>query len=232
MKKILAAFGVLLTISACSVSRVSTLEDTLKSSVQLGDYCSGTVIDDPDLSDGEQLTVLTAKHCISETEVIGTILTINTPVIIGNDYGKMEGTKVIIKDISKTSDLVLLQGLTADDHKLPKANVYGGLPTAGTPSFAFGYPRGESLTISFGYLGYIISNSFAPELSRSGRWQKTTNAVQGGSSGGGLFVETDNGFELIGTLTWGYRGDEGSSYWTPLDEVHGFLEENSGKSTS
>lgn len=211
----------------------TNLLDVANASVQLENYCSGTVIEDPDLSDGEQLTVITAKHCMGKEDVIGKVLHIHSASVIGSEYQIGEAVPVIIKDISKTSDLVLLQGMKpSTDPKLPKMKVYGGTPAFGSLSYAFGYPRGESLTVSLGMLGYEINASGFPELSTSGWWQKSTNAVQGGSSGGGLFVETDSGFELVGVLTWGYKGDEGASYWSPVQEVRQFLEENNGQSPS
>lgn len=213
-------------------NHVTTMQDMIASSVQLEDYCSGTVIEDPDLSDGEQLTVLTAKHCMNAEDKIGSILHIHVPNIMGNTYDTPtdDGVKVIIKDISKDSDLVLLQGLNPKtDPKLPKMHVYGGIPQIGELSYAVGYPRAESRTISLGMLGYTINNTALSDVSVSGEWQKSTNAVQGGSSGGGLFIETDLGYELVGCLTWGYRGDEGAAYWTPVQEIRTFLEDNGGK---
>lgn len=203
------------------------IKTALGASVQLEDYCSATRIDDPDLTDGFQNTYLTAKHCMDAEDKIGSTLTIYENVSLGNVYIRStDGEKVIIKDISETSDLVLMQGMKPGDPDLPKIHIYPGFVQAGTPVYAFGYPRGESLTVTYGMLSYIIKMDSFPDISKSGLWQKAGVAVQGGSSGGGLMMETDTGFELIGTLTWSYNGDEGASYCTPLFEIQEFLQEN------
>lgn len=226
----LAGAAVVGSITLLPLSNTTSLQDALHASVQLENYCSATVIPDPNKEDGVQLTAITAKHCLDKNQGIGTVLTINIPTIVGNDYGKLTPVKVIIKDVSKESDLVLLQGMSPEsDPKIPAISVYGGLPTTGTWAYAFGYPRAESLTVSPGLLNYVVTDGSFPGLSLSGLWQKSTNATQGGSSGGGLMIETDNGFELVGVLTWGYRTDEGAAYWTPVSEIRKFLEENSGK---
>jgi hypothetical protein len=223
-----AAIGMVALFTLSAPSKSTTLEDALHASVQLENYCSGTVIADPDLSDGEQFTVISAKHCLDAEQGIGTVLTINIPVILGNEYTKDQTpVKMIVKDVSKESDLILLQGMKPSDNPhLPQIGIYGGTPTIGTPTYAFGYPRAESLTVTYGLLGYIISMGEMPELSKSGLWQKSGTAVQGGSSGGSLMIQTDDGFQLIGTLTWGYRGDEGASYWTPISEIREFIDQN------
>lgn len=224
------ASGLFATIETHGTSYTG-LKEALSASVQLEDYCSATSIQDPDLSDGEQVTFLTAKHCMGPNDKIGTVLKVYIPSSYDNQYVRgSEGLKVIVKDISEESDLVLLQGLKPEtDPKLPKVSVYGGIPSAGTPAYAFGYPRGESLTITEGLLSYIIEYDGFNDLSKSNLWQKAGTATQGGSSGGGLMVLTDEGFELVGVLAWGYRGDEGASYWTPVTEIRTFLEQNGDK---
>jgi hypothetical protein len=205
-----------------------SLDTAIHASVQLEDYCSGTVIEDPDPSDGIQFTVLTAKHCMGEEDVIGKVLHVHVPNVIGQIYEQGSSVPVIIKDISTDSDLVLLQGMNPKtDPEITPMHVYGGIPQIGQASYAIGYPRAESLTVSYGLLGYVIENGGLGDLSKSNLWQKSTNAVQGGSSGGGLFIETASGYELVGCLTWGYRGDEGAAYWTPVDEIRAFLYKNS-----
>ena len=126
-----AAFG-LASFGAANLmpeQNVTSMQDMVNSSVQIGKYCSGTVIQDPDLSDGEQVTVISAHHCLGSDQGIGTILEINIPNIVGNEYVSDKTIKVIVTDVSEKSDLILMQVLNAAEGRdLPKINIYKELP--------------------------------------------------------------------------------------------------------
>jgi len=107
------------------INQLVTIDTAIASTVQLEDYCSGTIINDPNLSDGEQFTVITAKHCLAKDQKIGTVLSVNVAEDIDNKFTKMKEIKVIVKDISPISDLILLQGVKQGEGlELPKANIY------------------------------------------------------------------------------------------------------------
>lgn len=206
-----------------------TLQDAAKASVQIGKYCSGTVIEDPDLSDGEQVTIISAQHCLDGTQGVGTVLEINIPNIVGNEYVSDKTVKAIVTSVSDKSDLILIQILDAEEGRnLPKAKVYGGTPQFGDEVVALGYPFGGLRTMTTGVLGYVENLMYVFKTScvfpsESCRYQKATPGVAPGSSGGGLFKETDYGYQLIGVLTGGNPRAGFVNYYTPIDEIREFL---------
>lgn len=193
----------------------------IAATVQIENYCSGTIINDPDLSDGEQFTVITAKHCLDEGKGIGTILTVNIAEDISNKFTKMRGIKTMVTNISEFSDIFTLQALKAGEGlELPKINIYNGTVSIGDRAVSVSYPHALSKLITDGYLGYLFQLPAFSSVSKEYYYQLTTVTVAGGSSGSGLFKLTDNGYELIGVLT---GGREFISAYTPIDEIRSFL---------
>src|SRR5690606_41285273 len=94
-----------------------THNDAANASDQFGKYCSGTVIEDPDLSDGEQVPVISAQHCLDGTQGVGTVLEINIPTIVGNEYVSDKTVKAIVTSVSDKSDLILIQILDAEEDR-------------------------------------------------------------------------------------------------------------------
>lgn len=232
-----AAFG-LASFGAANLmpeQNVTSMQDMVNSSVQIGKYCSGTVIQDPDLSDGEQVTVISAHHCLDSDQGVGTILEVNVPNIVGNEYVSDKTIKVIVTDVSEKSDLILMQVLDATEGRdLPKIDIYKGLPQFGDDVVSVGYPLGGVRTMTTGILGYIESLMYVYKTScvfpsESCRYQKATPGIAPGSSGGGLFKWTDNGYELIGVLTGADMRVTFADFYTPVDEIREFLEGDSNE---
>lgn len=232
LKGLIPSLAVLALGAVCAFGAASYLnrpdtsfEDVINASVQIDKYCSGTVIPDPNLKDGNQFTVLTAKHCLDKDQTIGSIITVNIPQLLGNDLTGDLAVKTIVYDVSKDSDVILLQGMSPDkDPQIKPVEIYGGLPAYGSSVLSISFPRGLYKVITSGYLGQIVTSHWeSKELSESGRWQESTTLTEGGSSGSGLFVETDSGYQLVGTLTWGFRGSPLPGFYTPVDEVRTFL---------
>ena len=197
------------------------IDTAIASTVQLEDYCSGTIINDPNLSDGEQFTVITAKHCLAKDQKIGTVLSVNIAEDIDNKFTKMKEIKVIVKDISLVSDLILLQGFKQGEGlELPKANIYKGDVKIGDEVLSVSYPFGLSKLITNGYLGYLFTFPAFKDVSKDFLYQLSTTQAAGGSSGSGLFKAGNNEYELIGVLTGGIAY---ITAYTPLEEIREFL---------
>lgn len=230
-KKIIAAFvGLTLglgTVFGLSTSNKTTMDDMILSSVQIGHYCSGTVINDPDLSDGEQMTVISAKHCLAPSEDIGSILDVNVINQIGQEIIGEKTIKAVVKDVSEESDLILLQAIKKDEGlDLPKISIYKGTPMIGDHVFAVSYPFAFSKLVTEGYLGYVLKVSAFDSLSKSVLFRLTSAQVAGGSSGSAIYKETDEGYQLVGVLTGGMAF---LSVYTPTTEILTFLDRNTRK---
>lgn len=211
-------------------SHVTTMQDMVDASVQIGKYCSGTVINDPDLSDGEQMTVITAKHCLDANQGVGSILEVNVPKIVGNEYTGDTTIKVIVKDVSEKSDLIRLEAVKKGEGlDIPKVDIYKGNPKFGDDVVAMGYPLGLNKTMTKGVLGYTESLMWVFKTtcvfpSESCLYQKATPGIAPGSSGGGLFEETDDGYQLVGVLTGADMRVTFSDFYTPVNEIREFLD--------
>lgn len=200
---------------------VQSMDAIMAASVQIESYCSGTVIKDPDTSDGIQFTVITAKHCLSPGQGIGTVLTVNIPTEIANVFTTMTKIKTIVKDVDANADLILLQGLKQDEGlNIEAIDVYQGTVKFGDYAISVSYPYALSKFVTDGYLGYILELAPFSNVSKSTLYQTSTVHVAGGSSGSGLFKPSSWGYQLIGVLTGGVGH---ISAYTPLDEVRAFL---------
>lgn len=203
------------------VPPTNNLQDIYTASVQIGNYCSGTVINDPDLSDGEQFTVITAKHCLGKEQGIGTVLTVNVPQDNHNTYTKMTEIKVIVTDISKLSDLILLQGMKRDEGlDVSKVDILEDEVKFGDYAISVSYPYGLSKFITDGYLGYVFPMLPFADVSISTLYQLSSVPATAGSSGSGLFKEDNGQYKLIGVLTGGMGF---ITCYTPVEEIRVFL---------
>lgn len=197
-------------------------------SVQIADYCSGTVIDDPDLSDGIQDTILTAKHC---TKAVGDEIKITIPEYVD---GRVSSQKEFTFKVThqSESDVALLQR----DHdvnnpfSLPHAAIYDGSLEHGTKYWVVGYPMGLPKLVTEGYLGWIMKLPALSSMSKSTEFRLGTAAIAGGNSGGGIFVKNWLGdYELAGTVSAGimngFTVTTNLGCYTPLEEIQAFLKE-------
>lgn len=188
------------------------IKDPASTVVQLTDgdkgFCSGTLIDDPDLSDGNQKTILTAKHCVDE---VGQVI----KVPYSESYYDF-----VVKSISEDSDLAILQAdsmFEAPSAKISTSSYYQ------ERAWAIGYPLGLSQTISEGFLGAIDTQEGAKDVSRSTAFQRATVMIAPGSSGGGLFQIEGGEHRLMGIATGTNMKYFFITYWTPLEEIQDYL---------
>lgn len=171
-------------------------------------FCSGTLIDDPDLRDGNQKTVLTAKHCVKE---VGQVIKVP---YLGSYYD------FVVKSMSEDSDLAILQ--TDSMFRAPSAKISTSAHYQ-EKAWAIGYPLGSSQTISEGFLGAIDTQVGFQDVSRSTAFQRATVMIAPGSSGGGLFQIEDGEYRLMGVATGINMKYFFVTYWTPLEEIQDYL---------
>lgn len=200
------------------------LSEVYQSSVQIGDFCSGTVINDPDMTDGIQTTILTAKHCVNK---VGDIITITIPDYIQDRVASKTDYKFTVVSISSESDLAILQMEVQDSFKIAPAVIYGGIVEFGDKVVSVSFPAGTSKTITEGYLGYIENVPPFGDVSKSEDFRRSSTMVTGGSSGGSLYrvVEYKGRtiVALVGVLTGGMGSAKWITYWTPLEEIQSYI---------
>lgn len=193
--------------------------EMFQSSVQIGNYCSGTVINDPDVSDGIQTTILTAKHCV---EKIGQEVTVTIPEYLQDRISTKKDFKFSVVDISDKSDLAILQGTSAE-WTVPAVPVYGGIISFGEEVISVSFPEATSKTVTSGFLGWIEKIPPFGDVSDSQEFRRSSTLVTGGSSGGSLYKIVGNHVELVGVLTGGMGTAQWITYWTPLEEIQDYL---------
>lgn len=224
MKKFVLAFLASL-VAACTPVDTTSMEEVYIASVLFPGRCTGTVIEDPVKSDGIQTTILSARHCFGGNKVGDIIETKVLNTLVGFESYSYE--KFIIFDISKKSDLAILQRVRGGELPIKPIPIYDGIPRSGTKVYNVSYALTMSPTLTDGYLGFItaVDATSVKHLSLSHLWQRASIDVTGGSSGSSLLIETDVGFQIIGTLT-GSQSDDGwiTSYWTPVSEIREYLE--------
>lgn len=98
-------------------------------------------------------------------------------------------------------------------------------PYLGHKLYALGFPRGDVLTLTEGM--YTATVGLEQSMRWTGDFYKTTIPITGGSSGGGLFVEKDGDYQLIGLASAGYRDVSFQNYFSSIESLHkimtGFL---------
>lgn len=204
------------------------IEQAVVPSVQLGKFCSGTIIhSDRDRESGKvQTIILTAKHC---TDAVDQKLVIN--IAEHNERGRVTSEtswNAIVTGQSYKSDIALIE-LTDTNKIFQNVAKVADKDTKlefGQKVYTVSFPLGISKTYTEGNLGFVDDISpFGSQLnSQSGEFLRATPNIAGGSSGSGLFLKTDAGdYELIGTLTAGYTVGTFANLYTPLDELNEYL---------
>jgi len=198
------------------------------STVQLGHFCSGTVIDDP--NGQNKPTILTAKHCVvdlvtGEVEKEIVPITLKTYDTKGRTVAE-DAINFRVVRVSDKSDLALLQSDSAL-FNLPTVAIFNGDLNTGDSVFAVGYPSGSVLTITGGYLGPIELVPAFGIVSKDKEFRRSTTMIAPGSSGGSLIMQTDNGPQLVGVCTGVNMMIPFMTYWTPIEEIREFLSNQS-----
>lgn len=98
-------------------------------------------------------------------------------------------------------------------------------PYLGYKLYALGFPRGDVLTLTEGM--YTATVGLEQSMRWTGDFYKTTIPITGGSSGGGLFIEDNGDYKLIGLASAGYRDVSFQNYFSSIESLHkimiGFL---------
>lgn len=224
---IVVIFGLLLLSKPASPAPLSELpkigEEMFLPSVQLDKNCSGTIIySDRDKISGKVSTmVLTAKHC---TESLNQDLEIFIyDYNKSNRLVKSNGWTAKVWGQSYKSDLALIK--LVDDNTIFKTAKIAPRSTGeslifGQDVFSVSYPLGGSMTFTQGTLGRVENLPY----SSSKEFYRSTPDIAPGSSGSGLFQNVTGDYELIGTLTAGYRHFSFMNLYTPIEEIHDYLD--------
>ncbi len=197
--------------------------DMISASVQIDDYCSGTVIDAKAKDPEAKTVVLTAAHCVQK---VGQVIPIYIPIY--DETGRVVDKKVYLFTVDKmsgVSDLALLS--TKADLHIDPVSVMQGFGHFGEDITIMGYPLGGSLALIKGTLGYVDNKD--TEHSASNDWQKGYGDIYPGNSGGGVFVQDALGnYALIGTvslvLKTAMEAGGSTDYYVPVNEIRSFLD--------
>lgn len=200
-------------------------EEMFEPSVQLGKFCSGTVIySDRDKDTGLVNTViLTAKHC---TEKVGQEI----PVVLSvyNKANRLTAEVSYVSTVlgqSTDSDLALLK--LKDQNTIFTVAAVAPKETGeslifGQDTFSVSYPLGGSQTLTIGTLGRV--EKIAAFGTKTTEFYRSTPDIGPGSSGSALFQNTTGKYELIGVLTGSARGFTFYNMYTPIEEIVAYLD--------
>jgi len=205
-----------------SIVRIQT--DMLTPSVRVNDNCSGTIIKSQrDDKTGDVVTyVLTAKHCLAGKSNVAN--EVDIPVY--SDGNRLIAEHTIFANVwrqDRSSDLAILVLLDRQTIYAPVAVVAakGSAMYAGTDVWASGYPRGVALTLTRGILNHLVRAAVAGTPERE--YYHSTASVSPGSSGGGLYRQTESGgYEIIGMVSARSAKDDYLTLITPLADIHRF----------
>jgi len=207
--------------------KASTLDEAAQSTYILYDnddgFCSGTVVDKD--------KILTAYHC-----------TDNGPINIKKityDEKPKDGKFPMLRE--EVIYMKVLRGFKATDSALlgtidgkPLGDNFGKpIDVAsveevnkelklGTPLWVLGYPRIGDLTLTD---GMFTAKSVVriPEIDDE-IFYKTTVHVDGGSSGGGLYMKFGDEYKLIGTTTAMAPSEVPMTFFATIENVHKTLQ--------
>lgn len=228
----LAAFGLLfLAVAETRAAPIKDLpkmqEQMFEPSVQLGKFCSGTLIySDRDDETGKVNTiVLTAKHCVEKVD--------ERLQIMFQNYNKSNrqvsetGYDAKVIGISYKSDLALIK-LNDQDKLFTVAKVApketGESLLFGQDVYSVSYPMGGSKTFTVGSLGRVEVIPPFETISNTAEYYRATPDIFAGSSGSAMFQNTTGDYELIGVLTGGYGRVTFMNLYTPIEEIHDYLD--------
>lgn len=198
-------------------------------SVQLGQFCSGTLIYSERDAESDKVTnmILTAKHCVNK---VGQEVIINMPVF---NKKHQEIRKVQYRSsvwgISSKSDLALLKLKDEDTYFLNVAKVASNdradSLVFGETVYNVSYPLGMNQTFTIGTFGRIETVDAFSQLSQSKEFFRATPDIAPASSGSSLYAQNDKGgYELIGTLTGGAIPLTFITLYTPTYEINDYLD--------
>jgi len=220
-------FGLaMVAVSAVAAFAGNIEKEIIGPSVQLDRFCSATAIySERDKNSGKVATYfLTAKHCIKGKE--GVILDTIAPVY--DDQARLvkeEHYKVRVKGSSYKTDVALLEAIDT-------SNIFPAVATVAAkdvkvkrldPVVLSGYPAGLSLTITEGKFVARESIPF-PEDGKDTEYFRATPATIGGNSGGGLYLEIDGKWQIIGIATAALKNAPHMAFFTPVNDIREYID--------
>ena len=168
---------------------------------------------------------LTAAHCVENADN----LSVRTEVV-SNSGELLSYTSYSLKvdNVNVADDTAVLSLLG------PTANSFYGVDIAtveeankaltfGAEVIAVGYPSSEVLTVTE---GLFTDKTHVPEELFEGDWfYKVTAPIVPGSSGGGLYVEINDEWKLVGTASAFNRQVSFMNFFSTIEAVHSVLSE-------
>lgn len=156
-------------------------------------FCSAVVI--------RPGVVMTASHCADLDMRLAQYGTVGTVVAAGNEQ----------------FDLALVL-FTEAEAPCPCARIADSEAALDEPVVVVGYPRGLTQVVTRGAGQGVINNSALPY---GGPRLVSTAPVYGGNSGGGVFVQRNNEYQLVGILVEGFAH---ISLSMPVVSINQFLQ--------
>lgn len=211
-KKIILGMMLLASPAMASDMKVQMLEPTVK----INDNCSATLIE---LPRGNGDFLLTAKHCVKGQKE-------GYASFVKYDGAKTVSENKVYFDVIQESakrDLALLS--LRENLEVPRAKIAETLAVEeGSDVWVVGYPLAWTRAITKGlYNGEQVIPKSLASIEEDTVFTRSSPAVAGGNSGGGLYQMDDGEYKLIGVTSMGVRGIEHVSLFVPLEDIRKFL---------
>ena len=156
--------------------------------------------------------VLTAAHCIA------TNLNIRKQSFDAN-LNVYKETVFYLKPVRvfKPEDVAVLRVIDKSElFPVARLAMERTSPPMGRKVWVVGYPKSLDITLTTGEYGGLVKNP-RPNMPLMVR---ATAPIHPGSSGGGLFIKTVRGYELIGVTSGHWRDTSFMNYFTRLDPIY------------
>lgn len=210
-KKLLIGAMLLASPSIAADMKTEMLEPTVK----INENCSATMVD----LGREGDFLLTARHCVrGEKEGFTSF--------VKYDGAKMISESRVYFDVLQESskrDLALLK--LREDLDIPAVKVAEELKVEeGEDVWVVGYPLAMTRTVTKGlYNGEQVILKSQASLEEDTVFYRSSPAVTGGNSGGGMYQLVDGKYELVGVTSMGIRSVEHMSMFVPVEDIRSFL---------
>lgn len=175
--------------------------------------CSSTIIKSKRDEDGQiETLVLTAAHCIA------TNLNIRKQSLDANlDVYKETVFYLEPVRVFKPEDVAVLRVIDkSEQFPVARLAMKRTSPPMGRKVWVVGYPKSLDITLTAGEYGGLVKNP-RPNMPLMVR---ATAPIHPGSSGGGLFIKTVRGYELIGVTSGHWRDTSFMNYFSRLEPIH------------
>jgi S1-C subfamily serine protease len=229
LTKVLIGLGVAF-VAAVALTNISFAADQQKEmfapAVQIGNFCSGTIIySDRVKETGEAETyVLTAKHCTDSTDQRLVVNVAEYDDKLRRKFVTAYDAKVLGSSYKSDLALIRLEDKTKVFENVAKIAPKDTKVKFGQQVHVVAYPLGGSETYTVGSLGFVEVQDAFKDVSKSREFFRATPDIAPGSSGGAMFAEVNGSYQIIGTVTGGYRGFTFVNMFTPFEEINEYLD--------